>query len=41
MNAKWHALQQNQSWFLFNLPKGKSSIGCKCVYMVNYHANDN
>lgn len=34
MNKEIHALQQNQTWTLTDLPKGKKAIGSRWVYKV-------
>lgn len=39
MNKELTALEVNQTWILVPLPKGKSTVGCKWVYKIKYHAN--
>lgn len=34
MQAKLHALNQNDTWDILTLPPGKKSIGCKWVYKI-------
>lgn len=39
MNNELAALQQNNTWFLTELPKGKTPIGCKWVYKIKHRAD--
>ena len=36
MNKELQALEQNHTWQLTSLPKGKKAIGSKWVYKVKY-----
>ena len=38
MNEEMEALQKNSTWELVPLPKGKKTIGCKCVFTVKLKA---
>lgn len=33
------ALEKNQTWEVGALPKGKSTVGCKCVFTTKYKAD--
>ena len=33
------ALQKNSTWTLVQLPKGKRTVGCKCVFSIKHKAN--
>lgn len=39
MNKELHALEVNNTWKLVQLPKGKTTVGCKWVYKIIYLAN--
>jgi hypothetical protein len=39
MNAELLALDENKTWSVVYLPRGKVPVGCKWVYKVKYHAN--
>ncbi|XP_070002894.1 putative mitochondrial protein AtMg00820 [Nicotiana tabacum] len=39
MIAEIKALEDNKTWEIVPLPKGKKSIGCKWVYKINYKAS--
>jgi len=39
MSEELAALQQNKTWTVTSLPKGKHAIGCKWVYKVKYKAD--
>ena len=39
MSEELIALQQNKTWTMTSLPKGKHAIGCKWVYKVKYRAD--
>lgn len=39
MAKELHALEQNSTWFLQPLPKGKKAVGCKWVYKVKMKPN--
>ena len=39
MDEEMAALDDNETWDLVKLPKGKKSIGCKWVYKVKHNAN--
>jgi hypothetical protein len=39
MNAELFALDENKTWSVVDLPRGKTPIGCKWVYKIKYHAN--
>lgn len=36
MQSKIKALEDNKTWALVPLPKGKKAIGCKWVYKIKY-----
>lgn len=40
---KWGILllEENRTWEIVPLPLGKMPIGCRWVYKVKYHSNDN
>lgn len=37
MKAEIQALEDNKTWELVDLPKGKKAIGCKWVYKIEYN----
>ena len=37
MEGEMDALKKNCTWELVDLPKGKNSVGCKCVYSIKYN----
>jgi len=39
MNFEIDALKSNQTWFIINLPIGKTLIGCKWIYKLKFSAN--
>ena len=39
MNQELQALQNNHTWVMVDLPKGKKAIGCKWVYKIKLHAD--
>jgi len=39
MNIELQALEQNGTWSLVKLPKGKRAIGCKWIYKTKYHSD--
>lgn len=39
MQRELHALENNQTWVLTSLPKGKKPISCKWVYQIKYEPN--
>lgn len=39
MNKEIQALEENQTWELVPLPKGKKPIGCRRVYKVKLNAD--
>ena len=39
MQAKIAALQQNNTWTLVDLTKGKTLIGCKWVYRIKHKSD--
>ncbi|XP_070010685.1 uncharacterized mitochondrial protein AtMg00820-like [Nicotiana sylvestris] len=39
MQQEIQALEDNMTWDIVDLPKGKTPIGCKWVYKVRYKAN--
>lgn len=36
MNQEIHALSDNNTWEVVELPSGKTPIGCKWVYKIKY-----
>lgn len=38
MNAEIKALQDNHTWEIMDLPKGKKPIGCKWIFKIKYKA---
>ena len=40
MEEEMHALAENETWDLVDVPNGGKLIGCKWVYKVNYKADD-
>ncbi|XP_074306316.1 putative mitochondrial protein AtMg00820 [Silene latifolia] len=41
MNKELHALEENQTWVLTQLPKGKKTIGAKWVYKIKFKPDGN
>ncbi|GJX52846.1 ribonuclease H-like domain-containing protein [Tanacetum coccineum] len=39
MNDEMHALYENKTWFMTNLPIGRKPIGCKWVFKIKYKSN--
>ena len=39
MNEEVDALDNNDTWRLTSLPKGKKAIGCKWVYKIKHNAD--
>lgn len=39
MLKEYQALENNGTWSVVNLPKGKRPIGCRWVYKVKYNAD--
>ena len=39
MDKKLSALQENNTWELVDLPKGKKAVGCKWVYKIKQYAD--
>ena len=39
MDKELSALQENNTWELVDLPKGKKAVGCKWVYKIKQHAD--
>jgi len=39
MNTEMEAIQRNDTWELFDLPKDKQPIGVKWIYKVKQHAD--
>jgi hypothetical protein len=39
MEAELLALNENQTWSIVDLPKGKVPVDCKWVYKVKYNGN--
>ena len=39
MNAELHALEQNNTWVLTDLPPRKVPIDCKYVYKVKHNSD--
>lgn len=39
MNLEIKALEENSTWEIVHLPKGKTVIGSKWVYKIKYKAN--
>lgn len=33
------ALEKNNTWEVIDFPKGKKSVGCKCIFNMKYKAN--
>lgn len=40
MEVEMDALKKNATWELVDLPKGKKTMGCKCMYTVNHKADE-
>jgi len=39
MKEEIQALEDNKTWEVVSLPKGKKAIGCKWVYKIKYKAS--
>lgn len=39
MNKEILALENNHTWYIVTLPKGKNAIGCKWVFKVKQKAD--
>lgn len=39
MNSELHALHQNKTWVITDLPPGKQPIGCKWVFKIKYKSD--
>ncbi|KAL0561798.1 hypothetical protein IC582_002241 [Cucumis melo] len=39
MNEELKALEQNNTWDMVELPKGKKPVGCKWVYKIKYNSD--
>lgn len=39
MKDEIKALEDNETWEIMTLPKGKKAIGCKWIYKIKYKAN--
>lgn len=40
MAKEIQALESNNTWVLYPLPEGKSTIDCKWIYKIKYHYDD-
>lgn len=40
MNEEMWALENNQTWKIFDLPHRKKDVGCKSVFTVNYRSDN-
>lgn len=41
MNEEMKALQENQTWELVDLPKGKKTVGCRWIYTIKLDSDGN
>jgi hypothetical protein len=40
MNEELNALERNQTWKIYYLPKNKKSIEYKWIYKIKYHSDN-
>lgn len=39
MEEKTNVLEKNNTWVLTDLPRGKTTVGCRWVYTIKYNAD--
>lgn len=39
MQVELDALEQNHTWFVIPLPKGKHTFGCRWIYKIKYRSD--